>query len=380
MMPREPAWQLVWVVLWRIWPPPPAVFMDVFHAHLPPRRSGFNPRPGSLRIFAFRNRARQCRWSAGFLGDIPYPPPFNSGAAPYSPQSLSSALTKTTLLTAAQLSSLGIADRQRVAREVTSGREIYDCEYQAVKSAAGRLDYWSRCTGLVSHWLLHAAEASLLAGLQRLACRLPGANWRTASDAILLACAAVVRLCIHNYCVHSCAAFHQQNVECLHARLTTWRSGLNTRPGHRIFASGKRAVRCRWSEGFLGDLPLPPPPPATPFRHRSIFTSITLIGSQNLVVKSRPNLFTLFLTSRARDAIKFEIFSTRKSCRAGDFRRVDVTEVSLLIGWKIILFVSHPSRRVCRAAVIPALRALGICSRNADPHYRSKPNSDWPAE
>ncbi|KAJ8881244.1 hypothetical protein PR048_017720 [Dryococelus australis] len=32
--------------------------------------------------------------------------------------------------------------------------------------------------------------------------------------------------------------------------------------------------------------------PAPSFRHRSIFTSIKLIGSQDLVVKNRPNLFT----------------------------------------------------------------------------------------
>ncbi|KAJ8883149.1 hypothetical protein PR048_014989 [Dryococelus australis] len=35
-------------------------------------------------------------------------------------------------------------DRIRAVREVTSQREICDCEYQAVKSAAGRLDYWIR--------------------------------------------------------------------------------------------------------------------------------------------------------------------------------------------------------------------------------------------
>ncbi|KAJ8897658.1 hypothetical protein PR048_003007, partial [Dryococelus australis] len=39
---------------------------------------------GSLRIFACGNRAGQ-RWSAGFLGDISFPPPFYSGAAPSSP-------------------------------------------------------------------------------------------------------------------------------------------------------------------------------------------------------------------------------------------------------------------------------------------------------
>ncbi|KAJ8866338.1 hypothetical protein PR048_032181 [Dryococelus australis] len=40
---------------------------------------------GSLQIFACENRATRCRWSAGFLGDISFPPPFHYGAAPQSP-------------------------------------------------------------------------------------------------------------------------------------------------------------------------------------------------------------------------------------------------------------------------------------------------------
>ncbi|KAJ8893643.1 hypothetical protein PR048_006243 [Dryococelus australis] len=59
---------------------------------------------GSLRIFACGNRAGRYRWSVGFLGDLPFPPPFHSGAAPYSPQSPSSAL-KTSMLRAVQISS-----------------------------------------------------------------------------------------------------------------------------------------------------------------------------------------------------------------------------------------------------------------------------------
>ncbi|KAJ8872755.1 hypothetical protein PR048_026371 [Dryococelus australis] len=38
-----------------------------------PRRTGFKPRPG-YRIFACGNRAGRCHWSAGFLGDIQFPP------------------------------------------------------------------------------------------------------------------------------------------------------------------------------------------------------------------------------------------------------------------------------------------------------------------
>ncbi|KAJ8895594.1 hypothetical protein PR048_000930 [Dryococelus australis] len=72
------------------------------------------------------------------------------------------------------------------------------------------------------------------------------------------------------------------------------RTGFNPRPGHsRTFASGNRAGRCRWSAGFLGDLPFPPPL-YSGFQRRSIFNLITLIGSQDLAVKSRPNISTQY--------------------------------------------------------------------------------------
>ncbi|KAJ8890601.1 hypothetical protein PR048_010110 [Dryococelus australis] len=46
---------------------------------------------GSLRIFACGNPAGRCLWSTDFLGDLPFPTPFHSGAPPYSLQSPSSA-------------------------------------------------------------------------------------------------------------------------------------------------------------------------------------------------------------------------------------------------------------------------------------------------
>ncbi|KAJ8889074.1 hypothetical protein PR048_008568 [Dryococelus australis] len=54
----------------------------------------------------FRNRAGRCRWSAGFLGDLQFPLPFHSAAAPSSPQSPSLALKASSILRAAQISSL----------------------------------------------------------------------------------------------------------------------------------------------------------------------------------------------------------------------------------------------------------------------------------
>ncbi|KAJ8871097.1 hypothetical protein PR048_027401 [Dryococelus australis] len=61
----------------------------------------------------------------------------------------------------------------------------------------------------------------------------------------------------------------------------------------RSFASGNHAGRCRWSVGFLGDLPfiLSLRSGAASYSHR-----FTLFGSQDLDVKSCPNLFTCSLT------------------------------------------------------------------------------------
>ncbi|KAJ8886722.1 hypothetical protein PR048_012934 [Dryococelus australis] len=50
---------------------------------LPSRRTGFNSQQGCSQIFACGNHAGQCRWSAGFLGNLLFPSPFHSGAAPY---------------------------------------------------------------------------------------------------------------------------------------------------------------------------------------------------------------------------------------------------------------------------------------------------------
>ncbi|KAJ8879761.1 hypothetical protein PR048_020369, partial [Dryococelus australis] len=53
---------------------------------LSPRRTGFDSRRSCSQISACGNRAGQCRWLADFLGDLPFPPPLRSGAAPYLPR------------------------------------------------------------------------------------------------------------------------------------------------------------------------------------------------------------------------------------------------------------------------------------------------------
>ncbi|KAJ8890028.1 hypothetical protein PR048_009534, partial [Dryococelus australis] len=69
-------------------------------AYSPPTKANRVQSPtGSLQIFACGNRAGRCRWSPGFLGDLPFPAPLHPGAAPYSPQ-LPSPTLKTSMLSA----------------------------------------------------------------------------------------------------------------------------------------------------------------------------------------------------------------------------------------------------------------------------------------
>ncbi|KAJ8894322.1 hypothetical protein PR048_006942 [Dryococelus australis] len=65
-------------------------------------------------------------------------------------------------------------------------------------------------------------------------------------------------------------------------RLPSRRNGFDFRRGRsRIFARGNHAGRCRWSAGFLRDLPFPPPR-ALACRPCSVSPQFTLIGSQDL--------------------------------------------------------------------------------------------------
>ncbi|KAJ8882525.1 hypothetical protein PR048_014336 [Dryococelus australis] len=56
-----------------------------------------------------------------------------------------------------------------------------------------------------------------------------------------------------------------------------------------IFANGNRAGLCGWSVGFLRDLPFPP---SVHFGDNLYSPDFTLIASQDLAVKSHPNIFT----------------------------------------------------------------------------------------
>ncbi|KAJ8874126.1 hypothetical protein PR048_024968 [Dryococelus australis] len=74
------------------------------------------------------------------------------------------------------------------------------------------------------------------------------------------------------------------------------RTGFNPRLGHRILQVGI-VPDDTIGRGFSRGSPVSPAPSS---RRRSIFTSIILIGSEDLDVKSRPDLFTLEPASSAR--------------------------------------------------------------------------------
>ncbi|KAJ8890306.1 hypothetical protein PR048_009814 [Dryococelus australis] len=91
--------------------------------------------------------------------------------------------------------------------------------------------------------------------------------------------------------------------------LASHQGDLGSIPGGslRIFASGNRAELCRWSAGFLGDLPFP-------LSHHSgvapYSAHFTLIGSQDLADKNQPpNLFTRSLTSLRSQVLSYDNFN-----------------------------------------------------------------------
>ncbi|KAJ8881162.1 hypothetical protein PR048_017635 [Dryococelus australis] len=260
---------------------------------------------GSIRIFLCRNRAGQCRWSAGFLGDLPFPPLFHSGATPYSPQSPSSAL-KTSMLRAVQISSLNPLTRRAVG--VRGIRRCYASipvvqpfkraaapgqSGHTVGSRAGHVRQFPHFRFIqraIADPLptreVTATAAHLCGRKRRQWLQLPRPSGLSEDEAARRRLQIVSPSLFTNLSTSGRPG---------HARLPPMRTGFNPLPGQRIFASGYRAGRCRRSAGFLGD----PPPPPSSLRRRYKLTIITHIGSQDLaanwvrVPAGSPGVFAL---------------------------------------------------------------------------------------
>ncbi|KAJ8866659.1 hypothetical protein PR048_032520 [Dryococelus australis] len=117
-------------------------------------------------------------------------------------------------------------------------------------------------------------------------------SWRArCSDAVrapLPAVATQVNARLSHFCRNS--SFSRTRVaERLVCSPPTKAIGVQSPAGSlRIFASGNRAGRRRWSVGFLGDFPF-----RRPFIPALLHTSIILLGSQDLAAKSHPNISLL---------------------------------------------------------------------------------------
>ncbi|KAJ8867803.1 hypothetical protein PR048_031608 [Dryococelus australis] len=212
------------------------------------------PPAGSLRIFACGNRAGRCRCHRGFLGDLSFPPPLHSGATLYSPQPPSSAL-QTSMLRAAKISSLRpssnsipLALREgrarvltaflvkgavRVVRRVREVFELLTNHVQEIKAV------------LISCGMANALSRTLDA------CSVHGS---CPTDALMA-------IAMSQYSLHANSMVSLALGAAMAKRSPPTKAiWVQSRVGSlRIFARGNRAGRCRWSAGFLGDLPFPPP-------------------------------------------------------------------------------------------------------------------------
>ncbi|KAJ8870017.1 hypothetical protein PR048_029028 [Dryococelus australis] len=277
-------------------------------------------------IFACVSLAGRCRWSVGFLVYLPFPPPLHSSAASYSSHLASSTSGPRSVLAEKQFNVVDTENgRAQSARSVClifslwlahGGREAGRCPLQVCPPSVlrRRTAKPTACQFPV----LRADEDEarwiwISAGMEGRGKReIPEKTRRpAASTGMIPICLFLEFFTAIN--IFRCSGitgsddptrdrrsfggdqqyfspFGATVVERLACSPPTKATRVQSPAGPlRIFACGNRAGRCRWSAGFLGD---PPFPPALSFRRCPIFISITLIGSQDLDVKSRPNLFT----------------------------------------------------------------------------------------
>ncbi|KAJ8881069.1 hypothetical protein PR048_017542 [Dryococelus australis] len=323
------------------------------------------PGLGRSRIFAFGNRAGRCRWSAGFLGDLPFPPPLHSGAFPYSPDftligsplpigwaacwrtsywALIRAVIRHAfwpltpccwhgqmVFAGAEMGSVVSSQDEATGKQSTKGHERLSPDTAIWGANPLRLqgrkimqgDMHRGKEGLASYGLHFGAMTTSLSVLRAsLNYEEQGENRQerrknpcdrenATGDRVFRNMLLVSR--VEKTSREGALVFIDLNlVPAVTRELFGRLSGITNTHLVTIGAtvaerlarspptkanraqsleSRNRAGRCRWSAGFLGDLPFPRP--FIPVS--SIFTSIILIDSEDLGVKNRPNLFTLGL-------------------------------------------------------------------------------------
>ncbi|KAJ8873561.1 hypothetical protein PR048_024379 [Dryococelus australis] len=288
------------------------------------------------------NRVGRCRWSAGILGDLPFPPSLHYGAAPYS----------------ACFTLIGSQDPNVKSRPNLFTHSLFTLQYRVIdykKSPEASLsfhlapspsDRWKqppplpRELGIHSIFLTNGITADRYKD-ERSVTRTAHARCEPSSIVAALLPTATFHLAPVPSLVRSGAG----------ASRPTTRLGDNPEERNRklqkdlgaavterlvcspltkairvqspagslqISARGNRAGRFRWSAGLLGDLPFPPRPFIPALLHTAL-----LIGSQDLDIKSRQNIFTSLqndlsagnLPVRIVDELKITHMPTRQRTR-----------------------------------------------------------------
>ncbi|KAJ8890373.1 hypothetical protein PR048_009881 [Dryococelus australis] len=281
-------------------------------------------------IFACGNCAGRCRWSAGFLGDLPFTPPFNSDAAPHTAQSPSSALKSSLLRVGTPRISkqpAGMRDSWCSISVTTSVRVESNRPCAAMDKNCNQCSVWSWRRPVAGRPTRIPDPSLVLPGATRKSRSLfpqrykysigsavprepllttsywntppplhffptlPPAQGRKKSSAYfsvgrMLPPGAVVAMV-------SCA-LRPARQPGLGAKHPAWGCGgavvgtLSSHLGESNSISGRVAPRFSHVAGFLRDFPFPP---HLHFGAAPYSPSFTLIGCQDLDVKSRPRLF-----------------------------------------------------------------------------------------
>ncbi|KAJ8873565.1 hypothetical protein PR048_024383 [Dryococelus australis] len=217
------------------------------------------PQRGRSRIFACGNRAGRCRWLAGFLGDLPLYSSSHSGAAARPPHFthiglnyVSECLKYMFICGIIQRASNTVLYDKNTRLQTRTAACFQDATHS--RNTISKDSTAFLILLLTGHMFFHTRLDQTVCGCTRIGCYVP---------------------------LYTCPLF-LKNPRSLHDEvgprpLASHQGDLGSIPG--------RATPAR----LLGDFPFPPPlhSRATTYSPR-----FTLIGSQDLDVKSRPNLFT----------------------------------------------------------------------------------------
>ncbi|KAJ8875116.1 hypothetical protein PR048_023009 [Dryococelus australis] len=249
-----------------------------------------------LRIFpSIWESTGRCRWSAGFLGDLQFPP-LSVLALLHAHLALPSLALKPSMLTAAQNPQSYLASGKQtpeLKRRTFAGASFFlrNCRHGIFfpvtldlgprpRSPSGPAGGFASHPAPVASAFDEQPEEKLSSSPVAPTRQALRRTLKRSSMFTLIATKQTPRYVLT--CVGSGLLKTEKH----------WSQNIKPQflqgPRGEVFARGNRAGRCTWSAGFLEALPFPPTLHSSlaPYSPR-----LTLIGSQDLGVKSHPNLF-----------------------------------------------------------------------------------------